>query len=135
MRTGVEAYVLSVALAAVACGGQQAAPATAPEQGPAAKPGEPLMTKAPLESPKPCLKGESSCGGGVCDLSVKNDCDGPLTCDVAIKSSCKTNTGFGEASGRKRATFAAKAADKLNIAAMCTEGDVVRTQVSEIKCQ
>jgi hypothetical protein len=93
------------------------------------------VLKTPLEAPKPCLKGEAACGGGVCDLTVKNDCDAPLTCDVVIVSSCKTNTGFGEARGRKRATFAAKAPDKLNIGALCTEGDVMRTQVSEIKCQ
>jgi hypothetical protein len=101
----------------------------------AAKPAELVMAKAPLKTPKPCLTGESSCGGGVCDLVVKNGCDGPLTCDVSITSACKTNTGFGQASGRKRATFAAKADDKMNLAAYCVDGDVVRTEVADIKCQ
>jgi hypothetical protein len=119
------------------CGGSQAPPNAAPATAaPAeAKPAELVMVKAPLKSPKPCLKGESSCGGGVCDLVVKNDCDTPVTCDVVITSACRNATGFGEARGRKRATFAAKADDKMNIAAQCTEGDVARTQVEDVKCQ
>ncbi len=93
------------------------------------------MVKEPLQTGKPCLTGDASCGGGVCDLVVKSDCDAPVTCDVFITSSCRSETNTGESRGRKRTTFAPKEQGKLNVAALCTDGDAVRTQVNEMKCQ
>jgi len=121
----------SILLLAGACAAESPKPAANVEP---AKPAEVVMTKAPLKSPKPCLTGETSCGGGVCDLVVKNACEGPVTCDVFVASSCKTNTGFGQAGGKKRVTFAAKTDEKVNLSAFCTEGDVVRTELTEIRC-
>src|SRR5262249_34498378 len=99
-------------------------------------PPKPLrMTKEPLQLPKPCATGESTCGGGVCDFVVKNDCDTPITCDVVVVSTCSTPNGVAEVRGRKRSTFAAKEEGKLNIGALCPEGNVVRTAVSDMKCK
>jgi hypothetical protein len=96
---------------------------------------EPHMSKDPVSLGKPCATGEAVCGGGVCDLTVKNDCDAALTCDVFVSSSCRTSTEIGEARGRKRGTFAAKEVGKLNVPALCPDGNVVRTAVAEVKCQ
>jgi hypothetical protein len=94
------------------------------------------MEKEALQLGKSCATGQSTCGGGVCDLVVKNDCDAPITCDVFVASSCRNVTTTGEARGRKRGTFPAKAEEKLNVAALCPEGgEAVRTAVSEMKCQ
>jgi len=93
------------------------------------------MSTEPLNLGKPCATGESTCGGGVCDLKVKNDCDAPITCDVVVASSCTTAAGVAEVTGRKRTTFAAKEEGKLNIGALCPEGNVVRTAVTDLKCK
>jgi hypothetical protein len=94
------------------------------------------MEKEALKLGKPCATGQSTCGGGVCDLVVKNDCEVPLTCDVFVVSSCRTMNETGEGRGRKRGTFPAKAEEKLNVPALCPEGgEAVRTSVSDIKCQ
>ncbi len=93
------------------------------------------MSTEPLQLGKPCATGESVCGGGVCDLKVKNDCDAPLTCDVVVTTSCTTSAGVAEATGRKRTTFAAKEEGKLNIGALCPEGSAMRTAVTDLKCK
>jgi hypothetical protein len=120
-----------------ACSAPPPPPAGKPE--PAEKPAAPpslRMEKEALQLGKACATGQSVCGGGVCDLTVKNDCEAPLTCDVFVSSSCRTTSGTGEGRGRKRGTFPAKAEEKLNVPALCPEGgEALRTTVTDLKCQ
>jgi hypothetical protein len=128
--------MLVAAAAIEGCSAPPPPPAAKPEQAAPAAPAGLRMEKEALQLGKPCATGQSVCGGGVCDLTVKNDCDAPLTCDVFVASTCRTASGAGEARARKRGTFPAKAEDKLNIAALCQEGgEALRTTVSELKCQ
>lgn len=100
-------------------------------------PSEPpvVPTKEEIPSGKDCLKAQKLCAGGACDVTVQNQCDEPATCDAFVTAKCKAATQFLEAKGRKRATIPAKTDDKINVTAECSEGDVVYTDLTDLKCK
>jgi hypothetical protein len=93
------------------------------------------MEPEPIETGKDCVTAKVECGGGVCVAHVKNDCDDPVTCDLAVMASCKTETTSGEARTKSRATFRAKTEDKMSAEGDCADGDVLLTVADGMSCQ
>lgn len=89
----------------------------------------------PVETGQACAKATVLCGGGACELKLKNDCDAPLTCDAFMLVRCKAANDFIEASGRGRETFPAKTEGQVTVDADCTMGSIVQTSFSELKCK
>jgi len=94
-----------------------------------------LPSKEDVDSGKDCVKAQSLCGGGACDVTVQNGCAEPVTCDASIVVKCRDKTDFQEAKGRKRGTIGAKADDTLNVSAECNSGEVVHTEFGQLKCK
>lgn len=89
----------------------------------------------PVETGQACAKATVLCGGGACELKLKNECDAPLTCDAFMLVRCKAANDFIEASGRGRETFPAKTEGQVTVDANCTMGTIVQTSFSELKCK
>jgi hypothetical protein len=89
----------------------------------------------PVESGKDCVKAQGKCGGGVCNVSVKNDCDEPVHCELAISARCDTQGGTSDASGGDRVTVAAHATGEVDAQVGCSGGQIVRTQVQKLACK
>jgi hypothetical protein len=127
-------------LALVWLGGCGSPPPPAPPAPPPAPvveaPPEPAApTKEKVESGLACAVGEAECDGGYCAVVIPGNCEQPITCELAIVANCKANTTLVEAKARARGTFPAKTEGKLTAAANCTEGEVIRTAVQELKCR
>jgi len=120
-----------------ACGGTTPAPSAPPpatESPPASTPQIPDWSA--LESGKACAKAQSRCGGGVCDVRVKNDCDAPVHCDLAISATCQGGEGGGSvASGGDRGTIGAHESGEIDAQASCTSGPIVHTEVQQLLCR
>jgi hypothetical protein len=138
--TGVTALWV-MALAATGCGSppppappaQPAAP-TAPEPEPASS--QPAAAeKEKVSSGMECAPAEAECQGGVCSVTLKSGCDQPITCELAIVANCKSGSSMVEAKARSRGTVPAKSEGKLSAAANCTEGQVVNTELQELRCR
>ena len=82
-----------------------------------------------------CAKPEAECAGGSCNVTIKNACEQPITCDLFMVASCKSGSTMVEAKARKRETFAAKTDGEMSLAANCAEGEVVHTEAKELQCQ
>lgn len=128
----------TLALTSIACS-PPPAPVSTPEATAA-----PALTKAPVDAPpdkvavdagKDCVKAEAECSGGLCDVTVKNGCDQPVTCDVGIGAVCKTDAEMIDAKGRGRDTVAAKANGKIQVVANCQRGVVMTTEVKDMHCR
>src|SRR4051794_35633706 len=82
------------------CAAAPPPPAPTPEPTPAPVPKatapEP-PSKEPLDTGNECVTGDSQCEGGECVLTIKNDCDHPVSCDAAMNTSCKSSTEMIEA--------------------------------------
>jgi len=89
----------------------------------------------PIETGKDCVTAKAECGGGVCVAHVKNDCDDPVTCDLAIMASCRSGTTTGEARTKSRATFRAKTEDKMSAEGDCADGEVLLTVADGMSCK
>jgi hypothetical protein len=106
------------------------APAEAAE---AAEPEAPV--KEPVEAGLNCVKAEAECGGGVCLVTMKNGCEVPITCDLAVTAVCQAKTDRVEARARKRDTFAPKTDGAMSAEARCSEGDVIHTELQALRCE
>lgn len=101
-----------------------------------AVPDEPApIEKVPVETGRDCATAVAECGGGVCLITMKNGCEVPITCDLFISASCRANTTMVEARARKRDTFAPKTDGEMSAEAKCTDGDVIHTEVQELRCE
>ena len=109
------------------------APASASVEVPAEPPSP--ATKEDVVTGKDCLKAQKLCAGGACDVTVQNGCDAAATCDAFATAKCKSSTQLLEAKGRKRATIPAKTDDTINVTAECSEGEVVYTDLTDLKCK
>jgi hypothetical protein len=94
-----------------------------------------VPSKEDVSSGKDCVKAQSQCGGGACDVTVQNGCDAPVTCDATLVVRCRDKTDFQEAKGRKRGTVGAKSNDTLNVSAECNSGEVVHTEFGQLSCK
>jgi hypothetical protein len=130
------------ALLAASCGGAPPPPPLAdPAPGPvedddaaeAAEPAAPV--KEPVSAGKDCVKAEAECGGGVCLVTLKNGCEQPVTCDLFVTAICQAKTDRVEARARKRDTFAAKTDGPMSAEAKCSDGNVIHTEVQELRCE
>ena len=120
-----------------ACGGEQPAP-QAPPTPPSAAP--PVGTASPppsaaIETGKDCAKAEGRCGGGTCDVTVKNDCDQAVRCELQVAATCVTQDGTAAADAGDRATVAAHETGSIAAQATCTGGSVVHTEVGKLTCR
>ena len=131
------APVLASALVLVACGGGTPAPDTpdtsdadvdvdAGDDGPA----EPES----VETGKDCATAEAVCEGGVCTVTLKNDCAEPVTCEMKMLALCRSETDVGEAKGVGRDTFAAGVTGELQAGADCQGRQVAATQMDGMSC-
>ena len=82
-----------------------------------------------------CAKADALCAGGVCNITLKNSCEQPITCDLFIVANCRSGSDLVEAKARKRETFAAKTDGEMSLAANCAQGEVVRTEAKELQCK
>lgn len=134
----VLAFALALALALVACGGAAPAPqAPASSAGPSSPPAPvaDVPESAPVDSGKDCAHATGKCGGGTCALTIKNDCDQPVHCDLQVSATCETQNGTVAADGADRATIAAHESGDLGAQATCAGGPVVHTEVQKLVCK
>lgn len=121
------------------CGGAEPAPAAAAASAalvetPAPKPPAPPM-KDQLATGTDCLKAESECTGGVCNIAIKNTCDRAVSCDASMVTTCKSGTTLIEGGRRKRDTFAAGTDGTLSLHGDCAEGTILATRMKSIACK
>lgn len=130
--------VLACAIALALSGGCAGAKPPPPKPKPPSDEPEPEdfeeIEPEPIETGKDCVSAEVECGGGVCVANVKNDCDDPVTCNLAIMASCRTGTTTGEARTKSRATFRAKTEDKMSAQGDCADGEVILTVADSMSC-
>ncbi len=129
---------LPLAITLGACGGK-ASPAEEPKTAPTAEPvaepvaDEPLEPEA-IETGMDCVSATTECQGGVCLAHVQNDCDKPVTCDMAMYALCKGSTTGGQARGTSRDTFRPGDGGTMEAGANCEGASVPITAVDSIKC-
>jgi hypothetical protein len=123
---------LTLALAA-ACG------ATPPPVAPSAPPSAPApasqtpATEA-VASGMDCAVAEARCGGGSCNVKIKNGCDRAVRCELAVTATCETQNGTSQANGQERDSFAAGSTGELGAQATCG-GQVLHTEVTKLTCK
>jgi hypothetical protein len=116
-----------------ACGGAPPPPpVSAP---PPVEPTAALPQNEPVESGKDCVKAQGKCGGGVCNVSVKNDCNEAVHCELAISARCDSQGGTSDAGGGERVTVAAHATGEGDAQVGCSGGQIVRTEVQKLTCK
>jgi|HubBroStandDraft_4_1064222.scaffolds.fasta_scaffold149391_2 hypothetical protein len=122
-----------VGAAQLACGG---APPPPPSSPPApVEPTASIPQNEPVESGRDCVKAEGKCGGGVCNVSVKNDCNDAVHCELAITARCEAQGGTSDASGGDRVTVAAHSTGEVDAQVGCSGGQIVRTEVQKLACK
>jgi hypothetical protein len=130
--------VLGAVAALSACAGAPAPPPPPPAPSAAAPPAKPTAAPAvkdPLETGNACVKGESTCEGGECVLSIKNACDQAVSCDATMTTTCRADMEMIEAARRKRVTFAAKTDGEIRLVGDCARGAILRTAMKSIACK
>lgn len=121
-----------------ACGGGTPAP-----QGPASSPAPPappvpvadVPQSAPVDSGMDCAHATGKCGGGTCALTIKNDCDQPVHCELQVAATCETQNGTVAANGGDRTTIAPHESGDLGAQASCSGGPIVHTEVQKLACK
>lgn len=88
-----------------------------------------------VDAGKECVKAVARCGGGVCAVATKNECDGPVTCELAVDATCKQGPDLIKATGRTRKTVNAGTEEELAVEGDCIEGNVVFTEVTSMSCR
>lgn len=106
------------------------APEVAPEP---EEPSEPVPE--PVDAGKDCVKAIASCGGGLCEVATKNECEAPVTCELSVDTTCQQATELIKATGRSRRTVNAGAEEKISAAGDCIDGHVVHTEVTAMSCR
>ncbi len=130
--------ILFLSLGVAACGGGTPAPqAPAPSAEPAAPPTPvaDVPQSARVDSGKDCAHATGKCGGGTCALTIKNDCDQPVHCDLQVAATCETQNGTVAANGGDRTTIAPHESGDLGAQASCSGGPIVHTEVQTLVCK
>ncbi|MEZ4297714.1 MAG: hypothetical protein R3B70_22345 [Polyangiaceae bacterium] len=89
----------------------------------------------PVESGKDCAKATSQCAGGVCEVTLDNTCDAPVTCSLAMVTVCQAQTSLVQAKGTTRDTIPAATKTKMALSANCNDGRIVSTRVETLECK
>ena len=82
-----------------------------------------------------CAKAEGQCGGGGCNVTIKNGCDAAVRCGLEVSAQCESQGGTSEAGGKERTTIPAGASGGLGAQATCSGGRVLHTEVRKLVCQ
>jgi hypothetical protein len=88
-----------------------------------------------METGMACATAQGRCGGGVCNVSIKNGCEATVRCELEISAQCETQSGTAEAGGKERDSFAAGTSGDLGARATCADGRVTRTEVRKLLCK
>jgi hypothetical protein len=126
----------AVALQANACAGERPAAQPAPpvvDSAPAAAPAAPATV--PVETGKDCAKATAQCGGGACDVTVKNDCDQAVRCAFELTAICETQSGTVTVTGADRGLVGARSTSDLAAQTSCPAGPARHTEVSKLDCK
>ena len=131
-----QAVLFLFSLALAACGGGTPAP-QAPS--PSAEPATPVPAagapqEGPIDSGKDCAHATGKCGGGTCALTIRNDCDQPVHCELQVSATCQSQNGTDAANGGDRTTIAAHESGDLGAQAT-RSGPVVHTEVEKLVCK
>jgi hypothetical protein len=116
------------------CGGATPA-AQAPAPVVDSNPAAPVPQNAPVDAGKDCVKAEGKCGGGVCAVTVKNDCGDPVRCELVIAVTCDSQGGTSAANGDDHVTVASHATGEVDAQAGCSGGQILRTEVQKLACK
>jgi hypothetical protein len=138
MQAPARHAVVLVIFALAACGGGTPAPqGPAPSAQPPAAPTPvaDVPESAPIDSGKDCAHATGKCGGGTCAVTIKNDCDQPIRCDLQMTATCETQNGTVAADGADRATIGAHESSDLGAQATCAGGPIVHTEVQKLACK
>jgi len=139
MLSGMAALRTPMALVAflTACGGS----APPPQPAPSASPSPPTDSQSALpaeeaaDTGSACAGAKASCGGGICNVKIKNACDQPVRCELAITATCDSQTGSMQANGADHGTFAAGGSGELAAQATCSGSRVVHTEIKKLSCK
>jgi hypothetical protein len=115
-------------------------PAPAPQPAPVVEeeetPEEPEeIVPEEVDAGMDCVEATARCGGGVCAVATKNECEVPVTCELSVDTTCKRATDLIKATGRTRKTVNAGVEDELAVEGDCIEGNVVFTEVTAMTCR
>jgi hypothetical protein len=113
-----------------------ATPALSPSNVPAPMPAQSAVpASAPVDTGKDCASATARCGGGACDVTVKNACDQAVRCVVDIAVTCATQTGSVSVAGKDRATIGARETGDVGAQVTCPDGTVTHTEVTNLSCK
>jgi hypothetical protein len=119
------------------CGGAPPPPPAAPP--PAAEPAPEAASGPPaaeaVDTGKDCAKAEGQCGGGGCNVTIKNACDASVRCELEVSAQCESQGGTSEAGGKQRDSIAAGATGAIGAQATCSGGRVLHTEVRRLTCK
>jgi hypothetical protein len=87
-----------------------------------------------FDSGKDCAHATGKCGGGTCDLTIKNDCDQPVRCELQVSATCQSQSGTVGANGGDKTTIGPHETGDLGAQATCA-GPVVHTEVEKFVCK
>jgi len=120
-----------------ACGGAPPPPAAAPtpaaEPTPGASSGPPAAEA--VDTGNDCAKAEGQCGGGGCNVTIKNACAAAVRCELEVSAQCESQGGSSEAGGKQRDTIQAGASGTIGAQATCSGGRVLHTEVHRLVCK
>ncbi len=117
------------------CGGAPPAPPAAPAPPPTESAPSAPPSAEPVDTGKDCATAQGRCGGGACNVTVKNGCDQAVRCELEISATCESQSGTAEAGGKERQGFAPGTSGDLGAQATCTDGRVVRTEIRKLSCK
>jgi hypothetical protein len=93
-----------------------------------------VPASAPIDTGKDCAHATGKCGGGTCNVTIKNDCDQPVHCELQVSATCQSQNGTDSANGGDRTTIAAHETGDLGAQASCS-GPVVHTEAEKLVCK
>jgi hypothetical protein len=116
-----------------ACGGSQ--PVVRPPAEPEPLPPSATPQAQAVDSGKECAKAEARCGSGICNVTVKNDCDARVHCELTVTATCDTAGAATEVYGGDRASIDAHASGEVDAQATCSTGQTLHTEVRKLTCR
>jgi hypothetical protein len=135
MRRSGYGACLAAALLSWACNNNAAPPEAPPPPSDEVEPAEVSGEAEALETGKDCATAEAVCENGICTATVKNSCDGPVTCELSMYAMCKGDTEAGEARGKGRGTIAGSDSGDIQAQANCEGRAVALTQADGLSCR
>lgn len=89
-----------------------------------------------IETGRDCAGAEVNCGPGECAAALDNQCETPVTCDLAIECICRTPTGEeGPAKATSgQMTILSGNREPLEAKVVCERGDVIATLARTVSC-